>query len=292
MKSFNLPIVTTKSLGNSLFECVMIDAQSKPATGSEPARIQMGAICVCLRGTGTFTINDHTYKVAKGDMITILPNTVVGGTSSSDDFLGYALAVDMKVLMNIQMKDVVRSFVHISDNPVLRISDEQISTIVEMCELLKRKQSQPHPFGEEISKSLLMVISYEIHSFYLQNGAGDVAVRQHRTRQGSLCQQFLKLVDENASTHRDMGFYADRLCITPKYLSVVVRKVSGYSPVEWIDRAVMLYARTLLSSSDLTVQQIAAELNFANPSFFGQYFKRHEGVTPKHYRNMSNNTKK
>ncbi len=292
MKSFNLPIVTTESLGNSLFECMMIDSQSKPATTTEPARIKLGAICVCLRGNGSVVINDHPYNIAKGDMLTILPNTVVKSTASSDDFLGYALAVDMKFLMNIQMSEVVRSFVHISDNPVLSISDYQLSTIVELCELLKRKQSQPHPFGEEISKSLLMVLSYEIHSFYLQHKTSNAAVRQCPTRQGSLCQQFLKLVEENASTHRDIGFYADRLCITPKYLSVVVRKVSGYSPVEWVDRAVMLYARTLLSSSDLTVQQISAELNFANPSFFGQYFKRHEGVTPKHYRNMSNNKTK
>lgn len=94
-------------------------------------------------------------------------------------------------------------------------------------------------------------------------------------------------MEECSTHHRDIGFYADKLCITPKYLSVVVKKVTGRSPVDWVDRSVMLYARTMLTSSDMTVQQIAAELNFPNPSFFGQYFKRHEGVTPKHFRDKS-----
>ena len=130
----------------------------------------------------------------------------------------------------------------------------------------------------------MSVLCYEIYAIYRQNIRFDL---QPRTRQGALCQEFLALVEKHAIEHRDMGFYADKLCITPKYLSVVIKKISGYSPAEWLNRKVILYAKTLLTNSDMTVQQISAELHFPNPSFFGQYFKRHEGITPKQYRNQN-----
>lgn len=286
MKSYQVPTASTELLGNSLFECVTIDAsKGRERLTSDPIKIDAGIICICLRGTGSFVINDKEHKITKGNLITLLPNALICCASSSDDFLGYAIAADTKFMMSIQMRDVVKSYVHISTNPVLKINEEQTSSLIEICELLRRNRDEVklNIFGKEIAGHLLSVLCYQIHALYIQNEP-ELCSATYRSRQGSLCQKFLRLVEEHATTHRDMGFYADHLCITPKYLSVVVKKSSGRSPVEWIDRTVMLYARTLLTSSDMTVQQIATELNFPNPSFFGQYFKRHEGVTPKHYR--------
>ncbi len=291
MKNLTVPFISTDSLGNSLFECVTLDANNPTVkeNHNEPRMIRAGVVCLCLRGRGTFVINDTQYNVEKGDMVTILSNTVVQVTYSSDDFIGYVIAASTKFMMNIQMSDVVQSYIYISSNPVLRVSDEQMNTIIELGEMLKRKRDKrEHPFGEEISHHLLLVLCYELHAMYRDHiAAGDRELAVGHSRQSVLCHEFLVLVEKYACEYRDMGFYADKLCISTKYLSVVVKKASGQSPVEWIDRTVMRYARTLLTSSDMTVQQIAAKLNFPNPSFFGQYFKRHEGVTPKKFRNKN-----
>lgn len=284
--SFSIPSLSTASLGNSLFECVTIDAGRGENSISQGRTVivQVGAICVCLRGSGTICINDKEYQIGKGNLITILPNAVVKGVISSDDFLGYAITADTKSMMNAQMSDMVKSYIHISTHPVLKISEEQMATVIELCEMLRRRQENPHyNYGEEICRHLLTVLCYEIHGFYKEQVA-ELDDLGCRSRQSTICQEFFELVEQYASKHRDMGFYADKLCITPKYLSVVVRKSSGHSPIEWIDRTVMLYARPLLTSSDMTIQQISAELGFPNPSFFGQYFKRHEGITPKRFR--------
>lgn len=286
-QSINLRSIETRSLGNSLFECVTIDTSNKKNTTNTPQRtiLQAGAICICLRGTGKVIINDNHFIVAKGDMLTLLPNTIVGGLESSDDFIGYTIGINTNYLMGIQVSDAVKSYVSIMNSPVLRLNDDQIQTFIELCEMLKNKRAQTsHPFGEDICKLLLTILCYEIHAIYKQHISLELSPR---TRQGTICQEFLALVEKYAVEHREMTFYADKLCITPKYLSVVIKKVSGRSPAEWINRTVILYAKTLLTSSDMTVQQISAELHFPNPSFFGQYFKRHEGITPKHYRNQS-----
>ena len=83
-----------------------------------------------------------------------------------------------------------------------------------------------------------------------------------------------------------MEFYADRLCITPRYLSAICKELTGMTATESINNHVMVNARILLASTDMSVLQISEELNFPNPSFFSQFFKRHEGVVPKTYRAM------
>ena len=278
----NSPSIDTTSLGGSLFECMTIDAEdiNKPTEKGTPLLLRAGCVCICLRGSADFVINSHAHTLHKGDMLTLLPNTIVQSGDSSDDFMGYAIGANTKFMTTIQMSDVVKSYINISNNPIISLNEEQTRTIIELCEMLKHKRAQKeHPFNHEISKNLLAVLCYEIHSFYqLQPPVGS------HTRQDTICKEFLALVDRHAIEHRDVSFYASELCISSKYLSMVIRKASGRSPAEWINRAVMLTAKTLLATSDMTIQQIANHLHFPNPSFFGQYFKRYEGCTPNTYR--------
>lgn len=287
MKNLSIPTLSTDSLGNSLFECITLDGlpRKEGVDPREAKLVSAGIICLCLRGEGKIVINDKSFNIEKGDILTILPHTVVKVTSSSEDFIGYVIVANTRFLVGIQMSDVVQSYIYISEHPVLKISEEQTNNIVELGEMLKRKRDvQDHPFTKEISSHLLKVLCYELHAMYMHHKSETNDVAGVRSRQSALCHEFMVLVEKYSNEYRDMGFYADKLCITPKYLSVVVKKTSGISPVEWIDRAVMRSARILLTSSEMTVQQISAELNFPNPSFFGQFFKRHEGTTPKQYR--------
>ena len=143
---------------------------------------------------------------------------------------------------------------HVANNPVLSITDEQMAKVVEICEMLKRKREEKdHPFGKDIAKHLLTVLCYEIQSFYMGKMPENVQFQSTSPRHDRLCQEFLELVNKHATEQRLMGFYADALCITPKYLSMIVKKHTGRSPLEWINRTVMIYARTLLTSSDKTI---------------------------------------
>ena len=105
----------------------------------------------------------------------------------------------------------------------------------------------------------------------------------HATK-NNIVERFIALVEEHYREERLIGFYADKLCITPKYLSKLVKENTGRSAGEWIESHVILEARAMLQSSDMTIQQIASSLNFPNQSFFGKYFKRATGLSPKQYR--------
>ena len=96
---------------------------------------------------------------------------------------------------------------------------------------------------------------------------------------------FIRLVAENYTKYRNVGFYADQLCLTPKYLSKVVKNFSGKSAPEWIDAYVILEAKNLLKYSDLAIKEIVYRLNFPNQSVFYKFFKTRTGITPSQYRN-------
>ena len=117
----------------------------------------------------------------------------------------------------------------------------------------------------------------------LQNGSSaDVA----RTNADVLTKQFLELVKSNFKRERQLQFYADKMCITTRYLSRIVKECTGASASDWIERYVVLEARALLKSSNMTIQQVSNELSFPSQTFFGKYFKRRVGMSPKEYRRL------
>lgn len=97
--------------------------------------------------------------------------------------------------------------------------------------------------------------------------------------------RFIRLAQENFRDQRFLDFYAEKMEVTPKHLSRTVKKQTGYTAVEWIERFVILEAKVLLKSSNLNIQQISDELNFRSQSFFGKYFKKFTGMSPKEFRN-------
>lgn len=133
---------------------------------------------------------------------------------------------------------------------------------------------------------MLKALSHSIIAFYyryayrcydMSEAAGDSASR--------LSDRFIKLVKDYFKTERFLGFYADELGVTTKHLSRTVKSQTGCSAASWIERFLIMESKILLKSTNLTIQQISDTLNFPTQSFFGKYFKKNVGVSPKAYRN-------
>ena len=104
------------------------------------------------------------------------------------------------------------------------------------------------------------------------------------THYEQMANQFFRLLHVHVRLHRDVAFYAGQLCVTPKYLSKVIRQVTDHTPSFWIADFTLKDAKALLKSSSLTITQLSEQLNFPNSSFFARYFKRHTGMSPQAYR--------
>ena len=130
---------------------------------------------------------------------------------------------------------------------------------------------------------LLLIICEEL----LQTECITVSNDDSSDRSKKLFQQFLCVLSHEKQKRQQVDYYAEKLCITPKYLSTICRKVSGKSPIHWITDSVMEDSYQLLRTTDMTVKEISNKLGFPNSSFFGQFFREHAGMTPIEYRTKS-----
>ena len=174
----------------------------------------------------------------------------------------------------------------ILDNPCFTLQADELNLVQEHIRLINCIIHSDYAYATESVSHLISSVFFTFGSFLNQRlQKHSKEERPASTRHKIVFERFVDLVTRHHLKERGVGFYADKLCITPKYLSKIVKETSGQSAPEWIDQYVILEAKQMLKHSDLCIKEISDELNFANPSFFFKYFKKHTGMTPNQYRN-------
>lgn len=247
-----------------------------------PYVIRLGGIFLCLEGEGDVIINEQKYHLQPRTMCLAFRGTILQSLRTDDAFKGYTIAINIDFIHDINIPSATSLYMLIRDYPCVVLTQEQTECILELCEMMRRKNARKqHPFRMQINSQILLTLCYELAAIYTQYHP---VKRQPCSRQDTLFRRFLSLLATDITVSREVQYYADKLCITPKYLTIITRQASGRSATEWISQTVIVKAKSLLSGTQLTVQQISNNLNFPNPSFFGQYFLRHTGMTPKEFR--------
>lgn len=126
-----------------------------------------------------------------------------------------------------------------------------------------------------------MAVTYRLCSIF---SASFLKEGKEMRRKIETFEMLVKLIEENFMRERTVAFYADQLCLTPKYLSVIVKSVCGKTVQQLIFKAIIRRSIYLMKNTDKTIQQIASDLSFPNASSFGTFFKKHTGLSPKNYR--------
>ncbi|BEG98473.1 helix-turn-helix domain-containing protein [Bacteroides sedimenti] len=248
-----------------------------------PSRIDLCVFCIPLTGYARVGINLKDYYFKKNDLALIMPRQIIQLYEKSDDFAGifFALSNDFMNEIAVNLEKKLSIFLYIKDNPHTTLSDQEVLSIMEYHSFLWEKvKDKENDYRKEIAKNLLRALVFEVYSIFDSH----LPVKRFQSRREELFESFLILVSENFQKERSVSFYAERLFLTPKHLSRVVREASGRSASEWIDEQVILEAKVRLKSSLFTVQEIADKLRFPNQSFFGKYFKQHTGMSPSEYR--------
>ena len=172
-------------------------------------------------------------------------------------------------------------------NPCIILDDFQMSVANDYFNLARKLIDAPLTNKREILGSLLTSLIYLSADVWSRqvDEARKQALDPRAARPNQVFEHFLTLVSEYHSTERGVAFYADKLCLTPKYLSKLVKTASGRSAPDWIDSFVILEAKNLLKYSDIPIKEVVYRLHFPNPSVFHKFFKTHTGMTPSEYRN-------
>ena len=243
----------------------------------QPYRAKEVRILRGIKGCARMSVNLMEYTIKEHTIGLIPPNALLQIVDISSDYDIQALAADSNFIPTQQhsiLTDWHTQQAVFLDNHVeeWQRTGTYFSLIWEAVHL--------QPYRREVVQHLITSLLYNFH--YLQaDSRRDELLRPSRHEE--LFRRFITLVNEHCKTQRTTAFYADRLCLSPRYLSSVIRDVSGRTVVEWVNQAVVLEAKVLLKHSDLLTYQIADELHFPNPSFFSKFFKRMTGMTPQEY---------
>lgn len=240
--------------------------------------------CICLNGTGKVRINFKEYLLKKNDLITILPKQIIEKSFFSDDLVGEVLAFSPDFLTEMPIQRDYELPKKIALNPVLAITDRDMQNILRYYSFIIEtfNNERRNPFFEQIIKGQLFSLIHEIISLYIEHKEQDK--EKPSSRNEEIVERFLNLLKDNFKEGRSAAYYADKMFLTPKYLSGVIKKVTGRPINSWIEDIIIIGSKILLKSTNLTVLQISEELNFPNPSYFGRFFKKKTGMTPVDFR--------
>lgn len=247
-----------------------------------PVKLGVLAISLCIYGELTVEINMIEHHISTGNLVITLPEDILQHKEISDDVKGLFIIVSQQFIEEAfpQIEEILPLFLHIQKYPCLNLSVQECVRIQSFYNFFIQHLEDNSFYKNKIVRSILQSLIYYIA------GIINLDKDNKRERKDELFTRFVQLIIKNYKKNRKLDFYADKLFITPKYLSDVIKKISGRSAHDWIDRYILLEAKILLRSSHKTIQQIADELNFPNNSFFSKYFKKHCGMTPKEYRDL------
>jgi len=250
-----------------------------------PFRTNMVALAVVEEGYIEINLDLDHYKITPSQMLIVYPEQIFNYVNKDKNTKYFFFIFDQKyfedIFINIQ--NIINMFLIIKENPVIDLNPLEIEKIKDFYFFIKKHiKEEKSEFTIPMLQNLIKSLFYQICQIVSQK---DLISTSPKTRKEEVFERFIRLLREQYKQEHKVSFYANELCITSKYLSSVIKQVSGYTVSKWINDYVILEAKALLKSSDRTILEISEDLNFSNQSFFSKYFKQHTGISPKQYRN-------
>ena len=253
-----------------------------------------GDIIFCLKkGHFAVDVNLQSYEVRGHSLMINVPGNIVkvsrydGEHIDQLDLVFVLISKEFMSGIQFDFGKVFQDGLNLLHNPCIILDDFQMSVANDYFNLARKLIDAPLTNKREILGSLLTSLIYLSADVWSRqvDEARKQALDPRAARPNQVFEHFLTLVSEYHSTERGVAFYADKLCLTPKYLSKLVKTASGRSAPDWIDSFVILEAKNLLKYSGIPIKEVVYRLHFPNPSVFHKFFKTHTGMTPSEYRN-------
>lgn len=294
MKQENLNIITIQDFKkiptlSFLDEDVMVvnnsDIYHIPQP-SYPVRMKNFVVAFCISGTARITIDTISYDISANNVLFLPPECVMNINEMDDPKATFLVFTQPygKEAISAQCSAIWSSLERMMRTIKHQVSEEEGLMILSY---IKRLSDYCNDTGNRYRKEIvkLQIVSF-LHD--LCNACVKEDAREtYLNREMQIFHNFFQLASQNFKKEHSVAFYADKLCITPKYLSMAVKQAVDKTPSETIQGFLIQEAKVLLKNTNMTIKQISNELNFQNPSFFCRYFRKYVGVSPLEYRTKS-----
>ncbi|WP_165044444.1 AraC family transcriptional regulator [Dysgonomonas sp. ZJ709] len=249
-----------------------------------PVRLDIMIAVVCQEGSLSTNVGYSNYVIRKNDFIIIHPQKVFQVMEVSDDFKSKVICLKPGFFdfssdqYNFNVKNMLREYLCYSLPP----SKMELFSVL-FCYMEDVIGDKNNIYRKQMVYNYLNILFCEISNLLIIENENNKKNVPNPSEE--IFRKFMRDIETNFQKERNVGFYAQKSHLTPKYFSTVIFKLTGKHAKEWIDEYTILEAKAMLKSTYVNIQQLSYELNFATPSHFGRYFKHHTGVSPRKYRN-------
>ncbi|MGM9745805.1 MAG: helix-turn-helix domain-containing protein [Paludibacteraceae bacterium] len=250
---------------------------------AEPITFEGFVVALFQTGRAEMSVNGRKYKVCGGDLLLLAPNTVLKYYGATSDYTATKIVVTLDVIMDFPTPFDTDIIGMARRRPIVRLNRADYEMLQDCLALIGKNYNSTQCYRKEILKTLFYAMLLTIGSIY-KRSEGDADDTDTKFSAEKLSDTFFKYVAQYYKEHRTVKFYADKMHLTPKYLSKAIVSITGKTVMAWLDEAVILEIKIQLKTSDLSVWQIAENLHFSSSSAMVQFFKKNTGVTPLKYR--------
>lgn len=293
LKHLSQGSIVNDNLSDDLFVAEM-HYETKMDIIEYPCRFHGYMAFFCIKGEFEVEINLKKFTIRKDSMFIYTPGNIVRVTNidpqekESVHFVVVAISEDLMSSTRFDFSKLYNESLRLLESPCVVINENERELCRKYFDLIQEVSKMRIPNMRESVAALISSIFYLMGAMWTdrltaakKNGGDEMS-----TRSKIVLEDFLLLVRDYHTKERSLSFYADKLYLTPKYLSKLIKSVSGKSAHEWIDSFVILEAKNLLKYSDMSIKSIVYELNFPNQTTFYRFFKTKTGMTPSEYRKM------
>lgn len=293
LKHLSQGSIVNDNLSDDLFIAEM-HYESKMDIIEYPCRFHGYMAFFCIKGEFEVEINLKKFTIRKDSMFIYTPGNIVRVTNidprekESVHFVVVAISEDLMSSTRFDFSKLYSESLRLLESPCVVINENERELYRKYFDLIQEVSKMRMPNMRESVTALISSIFYLMGAMWTdrltaakKNGGDEMSARSK-----IVLEDFLLLVRDYHTKERSLSFYADKLYLTPKYLSKLIKSVSGKSAHEWIDSFVILEAKNLLKYSDMSIKSIVYDLNFPNQTTFYRFFKTKTGMTPSEYRKM------
>jgi len=261
---------------------ILLEKPIITSTFDYPFKIDVTTAIICLSGTMKGHVNTDYYVANAPCLFVIYPEQILQYESFSEDFSGLFIVMSKRFLndLSLNTQESFATWLSVKQNACIPLEERSLKSMINYFNMMKECiQIKDNPYRMQIAINLTRAFFYGA-GYYFHN-LSETRVKTHNEE---LTEKFLNLVQTHYKQERSLNFYAEKMCLTPKHLAKVIKENSERSANDWINERVILVSKALLKSTNMTIQQISDELNFPSQSFFGKYFKRLTGISPREYK--------
>ncbi|MBM6960384.1 AraC family transcriptional regulator [Bacteroides caecigallinarum] len=248
-----------------------------------PSKVPGYMFLLCFQGTCSITVHLTQYTMKKGTLLILLPDLYFQILEQSDDckFIFAGFATELVRSSSLFSKSIEYT-PFIFEKPVLQLDKKAFDLMYSYLRIIIK--------AKNISNNIVTQEQAALTFTQLILGLGNLikngkSVNQQYNRNQEIVKELVRTVVMNYHTERNVSFYADKMHLSPQHLSTTIKKITGKTLTDIISSFIINDAKAKLKSTEMTIQEIAYSLNFPDISFFGKYFKRYTGMSPKQYRN-------